>query len=47
MICLSVFDHFLGLALKGLTEKQIKYFTCEFKEATNFGKLYLGSIKDP
>ena len=30
--------------LKGggfLTEKQMKYFTYEFKKATNFGKLYL------
>ena len=24
-----------------LTEKQMKYFTYEFKKATNFGKLYL------
>ena len=24
-----------------LTERQIKYFTYEFKKATNFGKLYL------
>ena len=32
------------VVLKGevfLTEKQIKYFTYEFKKATNFGKLYL------
>ena len=24
-----------------ITEEQLKYFTCEYKKATNFGKLYL------
>ena len=36
------FRMFSGLKWTGfLTEKQIKYFTYEFKKATNFGKLYL------
>ena len=33
---------FSSLKRRGfLTEKQMKYFTYEFKKATNFGKLYL------
>ena len=33
---------FSSLRRKGfITEKQIKYFTCKYKNATNFGKLYL------
>ena len=33
---------FSNLKRRGfLTEKQMKYFTYEFKKATNFGKLYL------
>ena len=33
---------FSSLRRKGfITEKQLKYFTYEYKKATNFGKLYL------
>ena len=33
---------FGSLRRKGfITEKQLKYFTCKYKNATNFGKLYL------
>ena len=33
---------FSSLRKKGfIIEKQLKYFTCEYKKATNFGKLYL------
>ena len=33
---------FKSLKMKGsITEKELKYFTIEFKKATNLGKLYL------
>ena len=33
---------FSSLRMKGfIKEKQLKYFTCKYKKAANFGKLYL------
>ena len=39
MISKNIFN---SLKKKGFTtEKQLKYFRCKYKKATNFGKLYL------